>query len=94
LFGSFVSGLVQGLFQEPSRLEMSLAPGWHVDNLASTGVSGRWLWPRVLDLKHAKTSNFYAIALNETIAHGHKKAVDHLGSQVFFTPSALTNEEG
>ena len=90
----FVAGLMQGFFQQPSWLEMRLAPGGNVYDFACAGVSGSGLRPRILDLKHAETSNFDAVALNQAVTHGDEKAVDHLGGQVFFTPGALANEEG
>ena len=94
LLGSLVAGLVQSLFQQTSWLEVGLTTGRNVDNLARSWISGSRLRPGILDLKHPETSNFYAIALNQAIAHGDEKAVDHLRRQVLFTPGALANEEG
>ena len=73
---------------------MGLAAGRDVNNFACTWISGSGLGPGILDLKHAETSNFYPVALNQAVAHGDKKAVDHLRRQVLFAPGTLTNEEG
>ena len=81
-------------FSRRPGLEMGLAAGRDVDDFAGTWVPGGGLRPGILDLKHAETSNFYAVALNQAVAHGDEKAVDHLRRQVLFAPGALTNEEG
>ncbi len=85
---------MQRLFQQPSGLEVGLAAGRDIDNLARARISRGGLGPRVLDLKDPEAPDFDAVALNQAVPHGDKQTVYHLRGQVLLAPRALADEEG
>ena len=76
--------LVQRFLEQAAGLEVGLAPGGNVDDLAGAGVSGRRLGPGVLDLEYAESPDLYAVAIDQAVPHGHEKTIDHLGCQDSF----------
>lgn len=86
--------LVQSLFEQATRFEMSLAPRGDVDDFAGARIAGGGLGSGVLNLEDPEAADLDAIALNQTIAHRAKEIVYHLGGQIFFATGVVANEEG
>jgi len=85
---------VERLLEQAPGFEMRLAPRRHVDDFARPGIARCGFRPRILDLEHAKAPYFYAISLNETVAHSYEEAIHHLGGQILLATRASTDEEG
>ena len=85
--------LMQGFFEQATRLEMRLAPSGHVDHLAGAWIAGGRLGPGVFDLKNPEAADLNAIAFDETSAHGGKETVNQLRGKIFFAAGVVTKEE-
>jgi hypothetical protein len=84
---------VQSIFEEATGFKVGLATSRDVDDLARARIARSWFGARVFDLKNAKAANFNAVAFDQTIAHGVKKAIHHFGGHIFLAAGTLANEQ-
>ena len=84
---------MQRSFEQATRLKMRLAASGHVNYLAGARIARCRFGTRIFHLKNAESANFYTIALDETIAHRIKEAINHFRSHVFLALRTFANQE-
>ena len=74
--------IVQSLFELFTRLEMRLAASGDIDDFTGTRIAGGGLGFGVFYFEYTEASDFNAVALNKSLAHGLEKTVDHLQRKI------------